>query len=365
MNKRIRGVSLCLTTAVIAAAMTLAACSGESPGTTGSTAPAQSLDGAGATFPAPLYTRRFDEYHKITGARINYQAVGSGTGINQVIEGTADFGATDGIMTAEQTSKAEAAHGPVLHIPMTSGAVAIIYNLTGIGAGELKLTPEVLAGIYLKDITRWNDTRITELNPGLDLPGTDIAAVHRSDGSGTTYIFTNYLSKVSSQWQSEVGNATSVDWPGDIGGQGNAGVASQVQQIPGAVGYVELAYALQNNIPYAPLRNAAGNDVTPSLEATTRAAEGVDLPDDMKVMLTNSENPDAYPIVGFTWILVYVNQTDRATGETLVNMLWWAIHDGQQFTEALSYAPLAGAAVAKAEAQIRSITYQGQPLFTR
>jgi len=324
-----------------------------------------SLNGAGATFPAPLYTKWFDEYYKLTGVKINYQAIGSGGGITQITEGTVDFAGSDGIMTAEQQSKAEAAHGPVLHIPMTSGSVAVVYNLSGIGTGQLKLTGDVLADIYLKKITRWNDARITALNPGVVLPDTAIAVVHRSDGSGTTNIFTSYLSKISSEWSTNVGNANSVNWPGDIGGQGNAGVAGQVQQIPGAIGYVELAYALQNNITYATLKNAAGNYIAPSLASTTKAAEGITMPDDMKVMLTNSTNPDAYPIVGFTWILAYVNQTDKAKGEALVKMLWWAIHDGQQYTEGLSYAKLASATVDRAEKQIRSIQYQGQPLLAR
>ncbi len=324
-----------------------------------------SLTGAGATFPAPLYTKWFDEYHKLTGIRINYQAIGSGGGITQITQGTVDFAGSDGIMTAEQQAKAEAAHGPILHIPMTSGAVAIIYNLDGIGTKQLRLTGDVLADIYLKKITKWNDARIAALNPGLKLPDMAIAVVHRSDGSGTTYIFTNYLSKVSGEWSTKVGNATSVNWPGDIGGQGNAGVAGQVKQLAGAIGYVELAYALQNNIPYATLKNAAGNYIEPSLTSTTKAAEGITLPDDMKVMLTNSTNPDAYPIVGFTWMLVYVNQKDKAKGEALVKMLWWAIHDGQQYTEALSYARLSSDAVRKAEGQILSIKYQGQPLLSR
>jgi phosphate transport system substrate-binding protein len=323
-----------------------------------------SLNGAGATFPAILYTQWFDEYYKLNGVKINYQPVGSGAGITQITEGTVDFGASDGIMTADQQAKAEAARGPILHIPMTSGAVAIVYKLPGVNKG-LKLTGEILADIYLKNLTKWNDPRITAINPGVNLPDTAIAVVHRSDGSGTTYIFTNYLSKISSEWSSKVGNATSVNWPGDIGGQGNAGVAGQVQQIPGAIGYVELAYALQNNIPYASLKNASGNYIAPSLASTTKAAEGITLPDDMKVMLTNSTNPDAYPVVGFTWILVYVNQTDKAKGETLVKMLWWAIHDGQQFTEPLSYARLATAAVTKAENEILSFKYQGQPLSSR
>jgi len=313
------------------------------------------LEGAGASFPAPLYTKWFDEYNKITGVKVNYNPVGSGGGIKAITDGTVDFGGTDGIMTAEQISAAESAGGPILHIPMTSGAVAVIYNITGIESGQLKLTGDVLAEIYLKKITKWNDSRITELNPGLNLPGMDIAVVHRSDSSGTTYIFTNYLSKVSTQWKTEVGNATSVSWKGDIGGEKNAGVAGQVKQIPGAIGYVEMAYAVQNKIAWAQLKNAAGYYIEPSLEATTKAAEGVALPDDMKVMITNSANPDAYPIAGFTWILAYVNQKDQAEGQALVNLLWWAVHDGQQYTSALDYAPLSTTAVAKAEALIKSI----------
>jgi phosphate transport system substrate-binding protein len=237
--------------------------------------------------------------------------------------------------------------------------------LADIGQGQIKLTGEVLAGIYLKKITKWNDPAIAALNPDLKLPDTAIAVVFRSDGSGTTYIFTNYLSKVSQEWSKQVGNATSVKLPGDIGGQGNAGVAGQVQQIPNSIGYVELAYAKQNKLAWARLKNAAGNFIEPALAATTRAAEGVTLPDDMKVMLTNSSNPDAYPIVGFTWLLVYVNQKDKVKGEALVNMLWWAIHDGQKYTEALTYAGLAALVVSKAENAVLSIKYRGQPLISR
>jgi phosphate transport system substrate-binding protein len=323
------------------------------------------LNGAGATFPAPLYTRWFDAFYQLTGAKINYQAVGSGSGINQITSGTVDFGASDGIMTADQVTKAEAAYGPILHIPMTCGAVAVIYNIPGISSTTpIKLTGEVLADIYLKSITKWNDPKIVALNPDVPLPSTSIAVVHRSDGSGTTYIFTNYLSKVSNEWSTKVGNATSVNWPGDIGGSGSTGVAGQVQQIPGSIGYVELAYALQNNIAFATLKNASGNYITPTLASTSKAAEGVTLSDDMKVMLTNSTNPEAYPIVGFTWILVYKNQTDKAKAETLVKMLWWAIHKGQEYTDPLTYARLSSDAVAKAEKEIQSITYNGQALPT-
>jgi phosphate transport system substrate-binding protein len=324
---------------------------------------ATSLNGAGATFPFPLYSKWVDEFDKLCGVQINYQSIGSGGGIRQITEETVDFGASDGIMTDEQEAAADEAGGPILHIPMTSGAVAVVFNLSDIESGQLKLSPDVLADIYLKKITKWNDSRITALNAGLNLPDTDIAVVHRADGSGTTFIFTNYLSKVSSQWNDEVGFATSVSWPGDIGGEGNEGVANQVRQIPGAIGYVELAYAIQSKLTWAAMANKAGEFVEPSLEATTAAAEGVPLPDDMKVLLTDSENPDAYPIVGFTWVLAYQNQSDKAEGQALVYYLWWAIHDGQEFTTDLLYAPLSAEAVTKAEAEIRSITYQGQSLL--
>jgi phosphate transport system substrate-binding protein len=335
------------------------------PPPSSSTAQATSLNGAGATFPNPLYTKWFDEYNKLTGVKINYQAIGSGGGIQQITAGTVDFGATDGIMNADQTAAAAAKGGPILHVPMTSGSVAIIYNLSGISSGQIKLTGEVLTQIYLKSISKWNDPRITALNPGLNLPGTDIAVVHRSDGSGTTNIFTSYLSKVSEEWKSKIGNANSVNWPGDIGGQGNAGVAGQVQQIPGAIGYVELAYAKQNKLPWVMLKNAAGNYVEPTLAGTTAAASGITLPDDMKIMITNSTNAEAYPICGFTWILAFTNQTDKAKGTTLAKMLWWAIHDGQQYTTPLDYAPLSSTAVTKAENEILSMNYQGQPFITR
>jgi phosphate transport system substrate-binding protein len=366
LNKRSKnwfaGVVVALT-----AAVAFAGCSAPSGGPAPSTPPAKSinLNGAGATFPAPLYTKWFDEYNRLTGVKVNYQPIGSGGGISQITEGTVDFGATDGIMTDAETVKAESKNGPILHIPMTSGSVAVIYNLAGISSGQLKLTGDVLANIYLKKIARWNDPAITAINPGIKLPDAAIAVVFRSDGSGTTYIFTNYLSKVSQDFKSGIGNAKAVKWVGDIGGQGNAGVAGQVQQIPNSIGYVELAYAEQNKLAWASLENASGNYVEPSLKATTRAAEGVSLPDDMKIMLTNSSNPEAYPIVGFTWILVYANQKNKDKGEALARMLWWAIHDGQKYTEPLSYAGLAGSAVSKAENAILSLKYDGQPLITR
>ncbi|MDD5313438.1 MAG: phosphate ABC transporter substrate-binding protein PstS [Dehalococcoidia bacterium] len=365
MSKLVRSLTIPFSVLLIAA-VGFSACGGPSGGTSSSTTvKSASLTGAGATFPAPLYTKWFDEYHKLTGVKVNYQPIGSGGGISQIIEGTVDFGASDGIMTAEQQSKAESRRGPILHIPMTSGAVAVVYNLAGIGSGQLKLSGDILADIYLKKITKWNDPAVASLNPGIALPDAPIAVVHRSDGSGTTYIFTNYLSKISPEWGSRVGNATSVNWPGDIGGQGNAGVAGQVQQIPNSIGYVELAYAEQNKMSWATLKNKAGNFIEPTLEATTRAAEGVILPDDMKVMLTDSGNAEAYPVVGFTWMLVYVNQADKSKGETLAKVLWWAIHEGQEYTGALGYARLADSVVTRAENQLLSIKYQEQPLLSR
>jgi len=321
-----------------------------------------SLNGAGGTFPAPLYTKWFAQYATLTGVKINYSAVGSGAGINQITAGTVDFGASDAIMTDAQVAAAQAASGPLLTIPTTMGAVAIVYSLPFLGTTQLKLTGDVLAKIYLKQITNWNDPAILALNPGMEIVDAPIAVVHRSDSSGTTYIFTNYLSKVSTDWATKVGNATAVNWPGDIGGTGSAGVAGQVQQIFGAIGYVELAYAIQNKMTYAVLQNSSGNYIAPSLASASAAADGVVLPANMLVMITNSSNPTAYPIVGFTWLLVYQNQTNQAKGQELVNMLWWAIHDGQQYNAALTYPALPAAAVAIAENQINSIKFNGQQL---
>jgi phosphate transport system substrate-binding protein len=365
IRKRWKWLMLPAVAALLVATILLAGCSSGSSETTTTPSQSVSLNGAGGTFPLPLYTQWFDTYYQLTGVKINYQGVGSGAGINQITAGTVDFGASDAIMTDEQQAKAEAAGGPILHIPMTSGAIAIIYNLSGIPSGQIKLTGDVLAKIYLKQITNWNDPQITALNPGLNLPNTPIAVVHRSDGSGTTFIYTNYLSKVSSDWSTQVGSATSVNWPGDIGAEKNAGVAGMVQQTPGAIGYVELAYAIQNNLPWVLLQNASGNYEAPSLAGTTAAMANVAMPDDMKVMITNSSNPDAYPICGLTWMLAYVNQTDKTKGEALVNALWWAIHDGQQYAPSLDYAPLSSTVVAKAEAEIKSIKYQGQPLLSQ
>jgi phosphate transport system substrate-binding protein len=317
------------------------------------------LIGAGATFPFPLYSKMFDEYNKLCGVKVNYQSIGSGGGIRQIQEMTVDFGASDGTMTDQQ--KAQAKGGAILHVPIVAGSEAVVYNFPGITNGTLKLTPDIIADIYLKKIKKWNDDRLTALNPGLTLPNLDIAVVHRSDGSGTTFIWTNYLAKVSKEWADKVGFATSVNWPGDIGGVGNEGVANQVKQIPGAVGYVELAFALQNKMSWAQVRNAAGNFVEPSLERTSAAADVASLPDNMEILLTDSPNPEAYPIAGFTWLLVYANQKDPTRGDAIVRMAWWMTHDAQKYATPLQYAPLKGEAVQKTENLLKTVTVNGKP----
>lgn len=319
------------------------------------------LTGAGATFPFPLYSKMFDEYNKLCGVKVNYQSIGSGGGIKQMQEMTVQFGGTDAIMTDQQ--RAQAKGGAILHIPTVAGAVSVIYKLPGIASGTLKLTPDLVADIYLKKIKKWSDPRLAATNPGVKFPDIDIAVAHRSDGSGTTFIFTNYLSKVSKEWADKVGSATSVNWPGDIGGAGNEGVANQVKQIPGAIGYVELAYALQNKLSWAQIRNKAGKFVEPSLERASAAADVTDLPDHMEAMITDSSNPEAYPISGFTWLLLYVNQRDQAKGDAIVRLVWWMTHDGQKYAIPLEYAPLKGAAVKKTEALLKKITVGGKPIL--
>jgi phosphate transport system substrate-binding protein len=320
---------------------------------------ATSLTGAGATFPAPLYTRWFDLYASFCGVQINYQAIGSGGGIRQHTERTVDFGASDGILTAEQDA---AASGTVM-IPTVAGAVTVVANLSGITAGQLNMSGDTVAKIYLGEIARWNDGRLMAENPGVNLPNQAITPVRRSDGSGTTNIFTTYLAKISLDWQSRVGAGNSVQWPTGIGGDGNAGVAGQVRQVPGAMGYVELAYALQNNLAWVNIRNQANQYIAPTLASTTAAMEGVELPDNMRVMIVDSANPAAYPIAGFTWILVYQNLTDRPKAQTLAAMLRWALTDGQALAPELEYAPLSPSAQAKALAEVNNLRVGGQPVL--
>ncbi len=300
------------------------------------------MNGAGATFPYVIYSKWFDVYHQKTGIEFNYQSIGSGGGIKQVIEGTVDFGASDAPMTEEQMQQVKQKQGTeILHIPTVMGAVVITYNLKSVGKG-LKLTPEVLSGIYLGKITKWNDSKITSINQGKKLPDEPIFVTHRSDGSGTTNIFTGYLTKVSDTWKSKVGQGTAVNWPVGLGGKGNEGVAGLVKQTEGSIGYVELAYAEQNNLPYASLKNKAGNFVMPTFDAVSAAAAGFikNMPADLRVEITNADGKDSWPISGFTWLLIYKDMKNKQKAQAIVNFLKWAITDGEKYAKELYYAPL-------------------------
>ena len=294
------------------------------------------INGAGATFPYPIYSKWFDEYAKVDpSVRFNYQSIGSGGGQKQILAQTVDFGASDGPMSDENLAKAP---GKILHIPTVAGAVVITYNVPGSPA--LRLDGETIADIFLGKIKKWNDSKIASLNSGASLPDKEIVVAHRSDGSGTTFIFTDYLGKISSEWKSKVGTNTSVNWPTGIGGKGNEGVAGQVKQTPGALGYVELIYATQNKMPYADVKNAAGEFVKPTLESVTAALAAADIPDDFRFSMTNAPGKDAYPIAGATWLLVYQQQKDATKGKKLVEFLKWALTDGEKMAKDLQYAPL-------------------------
>jgi phosphate transport system substrate-binding protein len=300
------------------------------------------LTGAGASFPYPLYSKWTNEYLAKTGQRVNYQPSGSGAGVKQLSEGTVDFGGSDGPMTDQEMAGAK--HGPILHIPTTLGAVVVTYNLPGV-TEPLRMTPDVVADIFLRKITKWNDPRLAALNPGVTLPARDILVAHRSDGSGTTFIFTDYLSTVSPAWAAGPGRGKAVSWPaGTIGGKANEGVAAQVQQTEGSVGYVELAYAAQNRLPAALIRNAAGNFVAPTIESITAAAAGVadtlSATSDYRISIVNAPGANAYPISSFTWVLLYQNPPDAEKGRKLVDFLKWGLTEGQQYAGSLHYAPL-------------------------
>jgi phosphate transport system substrate-binding protein len=313
------------------------------------------LNGAGATFPYPIYSKWFNEYHNLhSDIQINYQSIGSGGGIRQVQAGTVDFGATDGPMTDQQISESKV---KVMHVPTVLGAVVPAYNIPGVNA-EVKFTPDVLADIYLGKVTTWNDARIAKSNPGVSFPNQTITVVHRSDGSGTTYIFTDYLSKVSPDWQNTTGKGTSVKWPVGIGGKGNEGVAGTVRQLPGSIGYIELIYAVQNKIPYGVVQNSSKNFIKASLESTTAAAVGVKMPADFRVSITNPPGKNAYPIASFTWLLIPTNPADANKGKILKDFLFWMLDKGQTMTEALSYAPLPKEVV---EMEKAAITKQVKP----
>ena len=302
-----------------------------------------SINGAGATFPNPMYSKWFDDYHKKhSDIEINYQSIGSGGGIKQVTEGTVDFGATDGPMNDEQLKAYQDKHGfPILHFPTVLGADVPTYNISGV-SGELNFTPEALAAIFLGKVTKWNDPLIAGVNKGANLPANDIVVVRRSDGSGTSYIWTDYLSKVSDEWKSKVGKGTSVNWPVGLGGKGNEGVAGLVKQTPNALGYVELIYAIQNKMPYGKVKNSSGELIKADLASVTAAAAGAakDMPDDFRVSITNAPGKTAYPVSSFTWLLIPSKFSDGAKRDAIKDFLKWMLSDGQNEVEALSYARL-------------------------
>ena len=311
------------------------------------------LNGAGATFPNPMYSKWFSEYGKThSGVQINYQPIGSGGGIRQVTAGTVDFGASDMPMTDKQLQDAKA---KILNIPTVLGAVVPAYNIPGV-SGDVKFTPDALAGIFMGKISKWNDKAITSANPGMNFPDKEVIVVHRSDGSGTSFIWTDFLSKVSPEWKSQVGSDTSVKWPIGMGGKGNEGVAGLIRQLPGSIGYVELIYAVQNNIPYGTVRNSSGTFVKASLESVTAAAASAPkMPADFRVSITNAPGKDAYPISSFTWLLIPAQSKDPAKGKILNDFLNWMVTDGQKMTAALSYAPLPDNVVAKVKEAIKQV----------
>ncbi len=377
-----------LIASILAFATLLTACGGATPAATsapsgGATAAADpcgvpvkgkcpteanALTGAGATFPAPIYTKWVDEYNKLTGIQINYQAVGSGGGIKSFTDKTVDFGASDVPLTDAQI---DAITGGLYMVPTIMGAVVPTYNIPNVTA-SLKFTPDTLAGIYLGTITKWNDPKITSENTGVTLPDTAITTVHRSDGSGTTGVFTDYLSKISADWKTKVGSATSVNWPGGVGGSGNAGVAGAVKSTPGAIGYVELIYAIQNKITYGVVKNAAGKYVEASLDSTTKAADGFTMPDlgnlkgqQAKISITNSSNADAWPISTFTFLIVGKDISDKAKAQAILRFAWYGTHEGQVFSKELGYAPLPSGVVTSAEAVLRAVTSGGTAVLPK
>ncbi|MFL5497220.1 MAG: phosphate ABC transporter substrate-binding protein PstS [Gemmatimonadaceae bacterium] len=350
----------------VALALLVVACSKESgnnsatASSTGSASGSVDLTGAGATFPYPIYSKWFSDYAQKTGVKINYQSIGSGGGIRQLSEQTVDFGASDSPMSDAELAKAKG--GPVLHIPTVLGADVITYNVPGVNA-PLNLTAQAIADIFSGKITKWNDSRITSLNPGVALPASDILVVHRSDGSGTTYIFTDYLSTAVPNWKSTVGKGKEVKWPVGLGAKGNEGVAGQVKQTPGAIGYVELAYAKQNRLPTAAIRNKSGKMIQASVAAVTAAAAGAAqaLPanTDYRISIVDAPGGDSYPISSFTWILVYQKQRDPVKGKKLVDFLNWALTEGEAQASSLDYAPLPTDMAANVKAKLATIDVTG------
>lgn len=354
---------------VLSLMLFLAACGGSGSGGTsgtGSTCPStKALTGAGSTFDYPLFSKMFSVYPTVKcGANVNYQSVGSGQGINDLLTQIVAFGATDSPLTDAQLAKSP--NGPILHIPITLGAEAMSYNLTSVPAStHLKFTGPLIANIYLGKVTYWDDASIKQLNPGVTLPHEAISVVHRSDGSGTTSIFTHYLSAVSPEWKSKVGASTTVNWPVGVGGKGNAGVAAAVKSTAGGLGYLELAYVVANNIDYGVVQNAAGNYVAPSLDgAKADAANVTTIPADLRFFIVNAQGADSYPISGFSWVIVYQNQSNADRGRAVANMVWWMVHDGQQYSTALTYVPLPATIVSKDEAQIKLMKCGGSACYT-
>ena len=341
MNKTIRSIGVALSATALFAGATAA----------------QSVDlnGAGATFPYPIYSKWFADYATSTGIKINYQSIGSGGGIRQLSEQTVDFGASDSPMSDQELANAKG--GPVLHFPTVMGAVVVTYNVPNVNK-PLNLSGDVIADIFSGKITKWNDARIASQNRGVALPNSDILVVHRSDGSGTTYIFSDYLNSVSPSWASSLGKGKEIKWPVGLGGKGNEGVAGQVKQTPGSIGYVELAYAKQNKLPYANVKNAAGVYVTPTIGSVTAAAAGMKLPKntDYRVSIVNAPGKESYPISSMTWILAYQNQPDKVKGDKLVNFLRWAYKNGEKSAASLDYAPLPPAMVAQLQNKLKTIT---------
>jgi len=317
------------------------------------TAGAVDITGAGATFPYPIYSKWFDAYAKIDpSVRFNYQSIGSGGGQKQILAQTVDFGASDGPMSDDNLAKAP---GKLLHIPTVAGADVVTYNLPG--NPQLKLDGDTIASIFLGQITKWNDPKLTALNPDAKLPDQEIVVVHRSDGSGTTYIWTDYLSKISPEWKQKVGTNTSVNWPAGLGGKGNEGVAGQIKQTPGALGYVELIYAVQNKMAYADVKNASGEFVKATLQSITAALATAQIPDDFRFSITNAPGKEAYPVCGATWLLIYEQQKDAVKGKKIVEFLKWAEKDGEQMAKDLNYAPLPAALQDRVLKRIDEIKY--------
>ncbi len=359
--KLFRNLALAGIALAISGSLMLTSCNGggDASGSDSTSASGEdnSIMGAGSSFDNPLFSKMFSEYNKSNGLKVNYQSIGSGGGIKGLTDKTVDFGASDAPLSALS--------GPAIHIPVTAGAVVLSYNIPGV-TDTLMLTPDVLAGIFLGTITKWNDAKIVAINKNAKLPAMDILVAHRADASGTSNIFTTYLAKVSKDWETKVGKGSSVNWPVGLGGKGNEGVAGTVKQTPGAIGYIELAYAIQNNMAYAKVQNKAGNFITPSISSVTAAAN-IEIPADGKVSLTNTDAADGYPVSGLSWVIIYQEQkyngrsADKAN--KMVKLIQWMIHDGQQYSGALNYAPLSAKAVSVGDALLKTVTYDAKPVL--